>query len=375
MARRKKTLFRSRFRSRERTDRGAEESLSGDVGERALETLAEVLTILGRHAFDLGDSPASERRTRFEGWSRHLTLRTPPPGEQRVEAGEITRRSWAGIRHFVTQQRQQEKEYVARSTGNLRTALWAAVQGLGGTVLDVQATDDKLRDELRQFMGTVRDSPPEEVMRETRGLVDRLQDIVAQRQGRQKTRMRKLSEQMRSMRAELTEARRSMESDPLTRLFNRGAFDSQLERISALNTITGDVSCLGMIDIDHFKVVNDTHGHPAGDEVLRQLGRCLATTFPRKTDFIARYGGEEFAIIFERDSLADILPLAEKLLENVREMTVEVDDAVIGVTVSVGLAEQHPGEDGASWLERADRALYRAKDAGRDQVAESDGES
>jgi len=368
VARRKKSLFRGK----ERRPVKDEVSLPGGVGERALETLAEVLAILGRHAFALEDVSAARRRDQFEGWSKHLTLRTPPPGEKRVEAGELTSRSWAGIRHFVSQQRQQEKDHFSRSTGNLRTALWAVVQGLGWTVLDVQASDDKLRDELQRFMSTVRASPPEDVVRETWGLVDRLQDIVAQRQGRQKTHLRKLSEQMRIMRDELTEARRSMESDALTRLFNRRAFDGQLERIAALNTITGDISTLAMVDIDHFKVVNDTYGHPAGDEVLRQLGRCLSTTFPRKTDFIARYGGEEFVIVFERDSLKEVRPLADRLLDNVRELTVEVDDEVIGVTVSVGLAEQRAGEAAAAWLERADKALYRAKDEGRDRMVESD---
>jgi len=343
------------------------------VGERALETLAEVLSILGRHAFALGDESPEARRERFEGWSRHLTLRTPPPGEKALEPGEAVPRSWAGVRHFVGRERKEEEAYVDRSTGDLRTALWAVVQGLGWTVIEVQAADDELRDELQRFMGTVRDRPADDIVREVWGLVDRLQEIVAERQKRHESHMSELGKQMRVMRAELAEARRTMEIDPLTQLFNRRAFDGQLDRISALNTITGDVSCLAMIDIDHFKVVNDTHGHPAGDEVLRQLGRCIATTFPRKTDFIARYGGEEFAVIFERDGLDDVRAVLERLMDNVRVMRIGVGEVEIGITVSIGVAEQQPGEDGAGWLARADKALYEAKNAGRDRVAEAAG--
>ena len=370
MARKPKGIFRGRSNSR----REGEQRLSADVGERALETLAEVLAILGRHSFAIGDTSEETRRALFEEWSRHLTLRTPPPGEKAVEPGTAVRRSWAGVRHFVSRERQEEKSYVSRSTGDLRTALWAVVQGLGWTVIEIQAADDKLRDELQRFMGTVRDRSPDEIVREVWGLVDRLQDIVAERQKRHDSHMSKLGKQMRVMRAELAEARRSMETDSLTRLFNRRAFDGQLDRISALNTITGDVSCLAMIDIDHFKAVNDTHGHPAGDETLRQLGRCVATTFPRKTDFIARYGGEEFAVIFERDGLDDVRSILERLMDNVRVMRVAIEDSEIGITVSIGVAEQRPGEDGASWLARADRALYQAKDAGRDCIVEFGGD-
>ena len=344
--------------------------LSPREGARALETLGAVLRSLGRHSFDLEEEDASQRRAVFEAWAKHVVLRKAAPGEEKLEGGEAAERNWAGVRHFVSQQRQAEKAFVDHSTGSLRTALWAVVQGLGWAVIEYQATDDHLRSEMQAFLTKVRESPPDEIVSEVRVLVDDLQQIVAQRQERQRTHLDQLSDQMRVMRAELTTARRDMETDPLTKMFNRGAFDAQLERVAALNTLSGDRCCLAMIDIDHFKKVNDRHGHPGGDEVLRQLGRCLAVTMPRRTDFIARYGGEEFAVIFERDPLSELRPLMERLMGAIRGMRVEFEDEVIQITISIGIAELRARESHEDWLKRADAALYRAKAAGRDRVEE-----
>jgi diguanylate cyclase (GGDEF)-like protein len=116
------------------------------------------------------------------------------------------------------------------------------------------------------------------------------------------------------------------------------------------------------------KNINDTYGHPAGDAVLQQLGNRLVSTFPRKTDFSARYGGEEFCILLHnaRNELGQ--RLGERLLHTVRGEEFSYQDYRIPVTVSIGVAELIPGETVASWVARADRALYRAKDSGRDQL-------
>lgn len=123
-----------------------------------------------------------------------------------------------------------------------------------------------------------------------------------------------------------------------------------------------------MIDIDHFKQVNDTHGHPAGDAVIQQLADRLVSTFPRKTDFVARYGGEEFCVLLPGANLEVCQRLGERLLEVVRREVFRYQEISLSVTVSVGLAELMFGETVPTWLERVDRALYRAKASGRDQM-------
>jgi len=177
-----------------------------------------------------------------------------------------------------------------------------------------------------------------------------------------------LSRKMRAMREELEKARHGLETDPLTKVYNRAALDQQLERVTALNLLSGHPACVAMLDIDHFKQVNDSFGHPAGDEVLRRLANHIVGALPRKTDFIARYGGEEFTIIFQQDGLDVALPLTQRLLEKLRELVIEHDGKTIMVTASIGLAAWDPAEEPSSWLARADEALYRAKAEGRDRV-------
>ena len=127
-------------------------------------------------------------------------------------------------------------------------------------------------------------------------------------------------------------------------------------------------ACVFMVDIDHFKQINDTHGHQAGDAVIQQLADRLVSTFPRKTDFVARYGGEEFCVLLPGANLELCMRLGDRLLETVRRGPFHYQEISIPATVSVGLAELIQGETVPTWLERADRALYRAKESGRNQL-------
>ncbi len=89
--------------------------------------------------------------------------------------------------------------------------------------------------------------------------------------------------------------------DSLTNLYNRAAFDQEVEKVGALGLLLGSMPCLLLVDVDHFKAINDQYGHPAGDQVLKAVAENLVRHFLRKEDFVARYGGEEFAIVV-RDS-------------------------------------------------------------------------
>jgi diguanylate cyclase len=125
-----------------------------------------------------------------------------------------------------------------------------------------------------------------------------------------------------------------------------------------------------MVDVDHFKRINDTFGHPAGDEALRRLADTIVRTFPRRTDFVARYGGEEFAVVLPQEGVETARILGARLLVNVRNQSIELGGTAVRLTISIGFAVLRPGEETASWVARADHALYRAKQAGRDRLIE-----
>jgi diguanylate cyclase (GGDEF)-like protein len=334
----------------------------------AEETLGDVLGTLGREAFALERVDAEEIRGRFEAWSRHVLVGGPPPDGTSFFRSS---RYWEGIRHFVADHRREEKHFVERSQRDLREALWSFVRSLGETLAADRVSDGQLEGHLERLKSSVEGQSTDEIKRAVLTVADDLSRIVSERRQRQAAQLSTLSERMQGLQDELEEARRHLEIDPLTRLYNRKALDDQLERIVAVNVILGQTTCLAIVDLDHFKRVNDTYGHPAGDKVLRKVADALVEAFPRKTDFVARYGGEEFAVLFQHDSLRVARALIDRMMQRLRALSIEHEQNGIEVRASVGLAEWTLGETPESWLERADRALYRAKQAGRDRVAEA----
>ncbi|TFD03247.1 GGDEF domain-containing protein [Cryobacterium sinapicolor] len=156
-------------------------------------------------------------------------------------------------------------------------------------------------------------------------------------------------------------------TDPLTRLPNRRALDRRLPRLMGRSRDTRQSICVAMIDMDHFKRVNDEHGHATGDQVLNAMAGLLRAV-TRDSDMAVRVGGEEFLLVFADTSLECAEQACERLLSSVRGHHWEALAPGLACTVSVGLAELAPGETVAGWLARADAALYQAKDSGRDQL-------
>ena len=159
--------------------------------------------------------------------------------------------------------------------------------------------------------------------------------------------------------------------DALTGLANRRAFELALAREVDRVARSGEPALLLVLDIDHFKRVNDTHGHGAGDQVLRTVARALLDSV-RPMDLVARIGGEEFAIILPNCAPLFGATVAERVRRRVERESVSINGqgAAIDVTVSLGgaFAPQWVRSTPALWIERADQQLYRAKAQGRNLV-------
>lgn len=156
--------------------------------------------------------------------------------------------------------------------------------------------------------------------------------------------------------------------DPLTGLANRSCVLAELQNRFGLSLRYGRPLSVVICDLDHFKRVNDAHGHAAGDMVLRAFG-AWATASLREADLAGRIGGEEFLMVLPETDLAGAQPLAERLRQVVASRPVPVPSGGLGVTCSLGIAQRQPGDqDAGQLLARADAALYRAKAEGRDRV-------
>ena len=158
--------------------------------------------------------------------------------------------------------------------------------------------------------------------------------------------------------------------DGLTKAYNKRHFMEHLEREFERFNRYGGNAALVIYDIDHFKKVNDTYGHLAGDFVLQELSEVTKGCI-RRNDFFARYGGEEFAIILPECLPDSALAVCEKLRKSVEAHPFQFEDQLIAVTISLGIAILNEGSeysDLAEWIAKADHHLYEAKDGGRNQV-------
>jgi len=169
-----------------------------------------------------------------------------------------------------------------------------------------------------------------------------------------------------------TELARLSTMDSLTGIYNRRRFDSEFRSCWERCINKAQSMALLMIDLDHFKSLNDHHGHALGDAVLIQVAKTLRDTLRGEQDLVARYGGEEFVVILPNRSLAHAIKIAERLCAAVRAVALPIprDGLSVRTTISIGAASVLPTSlsGAASLLQNADAALYRAKADGRDRV-------
>lgn len=168
----------------------------------------------------------------------------------------------------------------------------------------------------------------------------------------------------KSLEDKSSEMERLANIDSLSGLFNRRYFDQAFEREVALAEITSLPLAIGMVDIDHFKMVNDTYGHSQGDEVIREVAKRILNSI-RNADIAGRVGGEEFMVLFPRTQLDEAWNVLERLRGQL-ESTPIIGD--IKITISGGITAWRPGESAGQTRERVDKMLYQAKHSGRNRI-------
>lgn len=177
-------------------------------------------------------------------------------------------------------------------------------------------------------------------------------------------------QEMTSLRGQLEQAKGLALRDSLTGLHNRRAFEQTLKEAVASGSAFKVGCVLLLADIDHFKRINDTYGHVLGDKVIRAVAQAI-TLNTKGSDLAARYGGEEFAVFLPETSVHDGAMLADKIRAAVARCKIHYPSqakVIDGVTISIGITQALPGESLEALVERADGALYKSKQNGRNQV-------
>ena len=187
--------------------------------------------------------------------------------------------------------------------------------------------------------------------------------------GKERATRRALSHELGQREEREQELRRLAETDPLTTLLNRRSMIEKANAEIRAAAASGHETSLFIIDIDHFKRVNDTHGHPAGDAVIRAFADLLLGQMRAGHDLVGRLGGEEFAVLLPRTGAREARRFAERLHKSLRRSHLPVSETLdLQVTASIGVATRRADEDFGALVARADKQLYRAKDEGRDCI-------
>lgn len=175
------------------------------------------------------------------------------------------------------------------------------------------------------------------------------------------------------VRAILAQAHELANTDVLTFLPNRRKIISSLQEEVIRSNRYGAPLAISILDLDHFKKVNDTYGHTAGDEVLRGVAARLREQI-RHPDTLGRYGGEEFLIVLPNSEVQAAAEQASRLCQRIRNLRIDSKEHVLSVTISIGIAQLRIGQENwEGFLHRADEALYEAKENGRDRWVVAEG--
>lgn len=354
--------------SNESAENGTRGEQPGSLADGAIDTLGSVIRIMGDESFPLdGDDPDAFPLTCAE-LARHVENGAGAPSFD-IRPAPDGRRSWGRIRRFFADRRHAENQFVTDRLGDYRDVVEDLVGGLRSIVQRDQQTESSICESLEIIAAAVETGDIARVKSSLSKTVQQVEETFTEQRREYEKQLEELNERMSTLRRDLVDAREEMQRDSLTNAYNRGAFDTAIQRSLSMQLIVKQPVTLLMIDVDNFKQVNDNFGHAAGDEALRQLGDTLSRSFIRKSDIVARYGGDEFAVILPDTSPVHARKLIERFLDHAASLRISAAPEETTVACSVGYTELCDDDTVETLVARADKALYEAKSAGRNRAA------
>ena len=333
---------------------------NGDENENfepseAQATILYLLDAYSKSLMDFESYPLRKARAQFDQFSRELLK------QENVDA--LFR-----LRQFFSSYRTAESTYLLKAFDDFKNIIWEFADQLSEDITFEQSQDAKTLSALEQLKEAVEANSVDSLRSKSKEFIQFYIDYQAKKETRREKRMATVKKSLRSTQSKLNEAQVSLRSDHLTGASNRRTFDESLKQHHLICQTTGAPVSLVVLDIDHFKKVNDNYGHDMGDFVLKECVRLLRECFTRESDVVARIGGEEFAIVLPDYQVKHAVQKAEETLEHIRKQIFVQDQYQIKFTVSMGIAQLQKKETVEQWIKRADTALYQSKNSGRNRL-------
>lgn len=320
-------------------------------------TLLFMIDTLSKNLIEFEKQPVRSTRKLLDEFARDLVK--PGPSSDSV----LFR-----FRQFFASYRIDEYSYIQNSFDDLKKIIWDFADQLSDDVEFEKIKDQEAKASLEQLREAVESNSMDVLRARSKDFINFYIEHQGKKDDRRIKRMTYVRKNLNSVKKKLLEATHTMQTDHLTGAFNRRSFDEQVKNHQRMFDISKSPVSLIILDIDHFKKINDAYGHDIGDSVIKECVRQVEEHFSRDVDFVARIGGEEFAVILPDYSSDAAAMKCEDLMAKIRKEALLTGNLDIRFTVSMGIAQLSEGESVDQWMKRADQALYHSKNTGRNKA-------
>lgn len=325
-------------------------------------TIRALLYCIKEFSLDLTEIQAEQFKEKMDTLCGHFL------GE--VKAAKL-QRLFADYKDTILAYIEREKAYFSDRDAEFKNIIEVLTSGLttlgqANQEFNARIYERSLQLEKITYLNDIR-----KIKEELQHEVNQIKHNVQDKQAHDAQKLALLSQEVKTLRLDVEKAQQASQTDGLTGAANRLAFDMHIKNLVGRNTVTPMACAMLILDIDNFKRINDTYGHPVGDRVILALvQRCRLLI--RQDDFLARYGGEEFVVLLHGASLRQGLKRAKVICQAVAEVHYAIDEQrpqeTLGFTVSIGVSALRRHDTVASFIERADKALYTAKRQGKNRA-------
>ena len=360
-----KNFFGSSVRPETRKKHGDQ---AASLQDEAIDTLGCFIWTFGQESFPVDDNAEPhDFAEQCNELALHVKIGTPVPSAGISQSADGAR-AWPAVRRFFVDRRKREREFVSNRLGDYRGIVNELVSGLRELGSSDQCTEDTIRAGLGAIEAAVDTGTLPAIQLALSKAIEDVSEALAKQKQDYEQRIAELNARMSSLREDLVSTREELKRDPLTEVYNRGAFDQAIQHSVNMKFIADQGGTLVLIDIDHFKQINDEFGHASGDAVLKSIATCLERSFIRRSDLVSRFGGDEFAVILNDTNSESSAPIIERFRNCLESVAIAYAPPDRRVTCSIGYTAIGTDDDVESLLNRADKALYQAKRQGRNRM-------